>query len=921
MPVASRADCTEMDVDERLYFHYDGSGADGWTMTLEDVEITYNACQGTNRQGNADNNDLWAYANRLYMEGRLSADVLNKISKNLVGDNPNVCDHAEQAMMAANRYSVGYSAPDGWVQMAGRDAMTMEAEYGPIAVREIYGSSTEPIIHRACATCEPQHRHTYIKMLNGFPPSGGNLIEHLTTGRSQIAGFEWRTDFEIYSSLEDALEDKDPWQCPDDTYNYGAGFPGECSPLGNRVRGQNSRWGRTDTRRNVAFNVRSPVSYEEANSNSFGEGEATGSAYTVTGSPSILHLTSNGAGIGGTADEFQMVKNSFANIDNMVMSVHLKDSLSPSGNGQAGIMLRENNKLGGRNVALLVSGRSGLVVQSRSLVDDGTNAFTYIGMELPKWLRIAIQGGNFFTFYTSEDGVAWTRLDTIVEIANWKTRRMMGGVVVAANSGGELAEAVFESFSHEAVTLPAVTKAPTPTPIDGTVVDVGDLGGGVAMTDSNLGSKTWYLMYSETLLTERFAGVELHGSDARHIIGVRYDETISQWVFDQALYPDVAAPEHPFTPQPGDRLLVRGNFGENTITPLAGQTGEIHGIRQGYTFSNLSFRLNRWNGGHNTGEWGVTGSYFYDGAAPIPPPADLSFVTVGNLGGGVAMTDGNLGDKTWYLMYSATLLAERFAGIELHGSAAKQVIGVRYDEATSQWLFDQALYPDVDAPEHPFTPQKGDHLLAVANFAEGTLRPFEGETGVLHGIPFGYVYSDLSFYLNMWDGGANTGEFWVTGTSFALGIPSVPLESVGNVGKGVAGTDTIHRNSPRWYIMYTTSTLAKRFEGTPLHDTAAKNLIMVRHTEGKWLFDCGVYPHIAEPEFEFTPTDTDVLLAYVDFDTPENSLSFQGMNGVMNGIAMGYWFGDLTFHTDMWDGGANDGEVWVTGSFIVRHMD
>ena len=491
MPVASRADCTEMDVEELLYFHYDGSGTGegGWKMTVEDVEMTFNACQGTNRQGNADNNDLWAYANRLYMEGRLSADVLNRISKNLVGDNPNVCHHAEQQMMSFSRYKVGYEAEEGWVKVAGRDEFEMEAYYGPIVLQSILASATEPIMHRVCQTCEPTHQHIYIKRLTGFPEfdpeEGLDLIYHLTYERSSTPGNVWGTDFEMYSTYEDALAGTNPWKCPNNAYNYGAGFPGECSPTGDKVRSQTSRWGDTGSRRNVAFYVRSvepALDLDSVRSVNIGgyKGPQPGTAYAESRSPKTIHIVSTAGDMWNTADQLQFVKYNMRGMNDMVITVYIKDFFYQADWSKAGLVLRESMEPGARNVAMLMTGRKGVVLQSRSETDGSTSTYSWgmdDGEKVPMWFRLVVKGGNTFTFYNSTDGGTWSQFEEPIVIEDFSTAAMVGGLAASTNTWrGEPVEAVFDSFTYERVTWPTV-RLPPDAPTEATTsTDIGNIG-------------------------------------------------------------------------------------------------------------------------------------------------------------------------------------------------------------------------------------------------------------------------------------------------------------------------------------------------------------------------------------------------------------------------------------------------------------
>ena len=465
-------------------------------MTLEDVQIQFNSCQGINRQGNQDNNDLWAYANRLYMEGRLPAETLNKISKNLVGDNPNVCHHAEQAMMANNRYKVGYEPQEaGWLKVAGRDELDMDVFYGPIVANEILASATEPILHRVCQSCEPTHRHIYYKRKTPFPefePEDGlDVVAHLLYERSQVAGNLWGTDFEMYSTYEDAVAETNPWKCPNNAYNYGAGFPGECSPTGDRVRNQNSRWMDTGSRRNAAYFLRAPQpAYESLNSQNIGGWG--GSAYTETASPSTIHLVAYTNDIWGQRDELQMVKYNMKNKNDMMMQVLVKEFFYEEEWSKAGIMVRESMEPGARNVAILTTGKRGMVSQSRVTTDDNTRNHNYNsddGEKLPMWFRLVIKGGNTFTFYNSTDGTEWSQFDETIVIEDFDTSNMVGGLVVSAHRGGSkyAAEAVFESFSRQDVRWPRINIPPAAATETTPSSDIGNIGN----QDKHVGAATF----------------------------------------------------------------------------------------------------------------------------------------------------------------------------------------------------------------------------------------------------------------------------------------------------------------------------------------------------------------------------------------------------------------------------------------------
>jgi hypothetical protein len=62
MPMATRSDCTQVDLTEDFTVVFDGSTIEA---KMTKVEVDFNACQGKNGR----NNDLYAYHWRLYEEG------------------------------------------------------------------------------------------------------------------------------------------------------------------------------------------------------------------------------------------------------------------------------------------------------------------------------------------------------------------------------------------------------------------------------------------------------------------------------------------------------------------------------------------------------------------------------------------------------------------------------------------------------------------------------------------------------------------------------------------------------------------------------------------------------------------------------------------------------------------------------------
>uniref|UniRef100_A0A7S1FWG6 Apple domain-containing protein n=2 Tax=Corethron hystrix TaxID=216773 RepID=A0A7S1FWG6_9STRA len=89
MPVVSRADCTQVDVNQDFTVTY-SNGEFSVTKT-GDMNVKFNSCQGINpSNGRRTNNDLGSYVYRLNKEGKISDETMEGVFDTLVGyESPN----------------------------------------------------------------------------------------------------------------------------------------------------------------------------------------------------------------------------------------------------------------------------------------------------------------------------------------------------------------------------------------------------------------------------------------------------------------------------------------------------------------------------------------------------------------------------------------------------------------------------------------------------------------------------------------------------------------------------------------------------------------------------------------------------------------------------------------------------------------
>jgi len=106
------------------------------------------------------------------------------------------------------------------------------------------------IIRRLCADCAVSHRQIFYKRLT----NDANIDYHTLLGsRWASANNRLNSDFKLYSTFEDAINDRNAWTfCNYDDFS-GVGFPRDCGPTGWVSWQWNSFTGRSGSRNNYQF--------------------------------------------------------------------------------------------------------------------------------------------------------------------------------------------------------------------------------------------------------------------------------------------------------------------------------------------------------------------------------------------------------------------------------------------------------------------------------------------------------------------------------------------------------------------------------------------------------------------------------------------------------------------------------------------
>jgi len=425
-------------------------------------------------------------------------------------------------------------------------------------------------------------------------------------------------------------------------------------------------------------------------------------------------------------------------------------------------------------------------------------------------------------------------------------------------------------------TVQPETEAPTTTeaPVTTTTLArelVGNLGSGIACNDGAGG--TGFIMYSQQNVHTRFAANKVHPKNADHFVCVRYNEgwkydTNNKWI--------------DFSPADSDILVATADFANDKVSALQGSSGMYQNMKHGYATGDLKFEANKWDPiKYAKGEFTVAGTEFSPQASYLNDKSSAQFMAAGDLGKGIACTDGAKG--TGFIMYSVADLHSRFPSI--HGGGAHHFVCVRYDQG---WKY------DTNSKLVSFTPADGDVLVASADFSLDTVTDLQGAGGMYQGVKHGYASGDLTFTANKWQVKKwEKGEFHVAGKGFTPqeDYTNSNFNSAGDLGNGIACNDAAKGTG---YLMYSESDVHERFKDAPVHSGNAHHFVCVRYDGGEWKYDTN-NKYVA-----FTPCSTDVLVAAANYgeDTVQD---LKGSSGTEHNMAKGYASGDLIFTANKWD--------------------
>ena len=153
-PIVSRSDCTQIDGAVTAAFSYDGVTL---SAEIETVDIEFNSCQGVDREGNEDNNDLESYYRQLVIDGKASQEELGELTTFLAGDSRNACP-AAIASFVSEKY-----CPDHDPDTCGCK-MVLQKDYR--------GTKSTTVSGRTCQRWDAQEPQSHSRTDANYPASG-----------------------------------------------------------------------------------------------------------------------------------------------------------------------------------------------------------------------------------------------------------------------------------------------------------------------------------------------------------------------------------------------------------------------------------------------------------------------------------------------------------------------------------------------------------------------------------------------------------------------------------------------------------------------------------------------------------------------------------------------------------------------------
>jgi uncharacterized repeat protein (TIGR03806 family) len=168
-------------------------------------------------------------------------------------------------------------------------------------------------------------------------------------------------------------------------------------------------------------------------------------AVGVTGEASFLNDRFNVLGSGGdiweSADAFHFVSRPLNGDGEVIAHVMAMQYTDPW--AKAGVMFRDGDSPGAKNVLFACTGQGGSVLQARTEVDGATASADGPEIKFPRWIKLS-RSGEIFSAGASTDGTNWVAVGSVT---NALGKTVSTGLAVSAHNNSALNSTLFEGVS------------------------------------------------------------------------------------------------------------------------------------------------------------------------------------------------------------------------------------------------------------------------------------------------------------------------------------------------------------------------------------------------------------------------------------------------------------------------------------------
>jgi hypothetical protein len=470
MPVVSRADCTEISPKELFKIFYTGQV---WGANITSIDLTFTACNGYN----GNNNNLYAYMQRLYFEKKINSSQLALLDKSIVGNNN--CEYAAAFHMKSKGYTGGYletTSPAGMTQIAGKGLLMMDGNTadqsngnkGESSFMDLYTSSPTGIILRVCQDCESSHEKIYVRFNPGYGPNATNseapffqwLKTNLNSVETKIG--KYNVAWAMYSTYQDALARKNAWSCPN--YKWNQFFPGDCDPIQGTKANQYSRFepyweGKQDAAWFIdAVSPFVPLAQRTFggtknfnSTDSFFYGHPYNGGFDVTPS-GTMYIRGGGWSIWDNYDYFHFVSHQ-ASGPNATLSARVRSLVGFSvgyGWGRVCLMIRKSLSPSSASYELCMSSGNDFNPQWRKVdggYTDGNMAMWDGTSKVNNGTMTVVKKGDYYSAYVNYDGINWQQRGTTQYLPGLVNSTYFVGIGISSASE-RIAEAVVDNYQY-----------------------------------------------------------------------------------------------------------------------------------------------------------------------------------------------------------------------------------------------------------------------------------------------------------------------------------------------------------------------------------------------------------------------------------------------------------------------------------------